>query len=370
LLAQQGPAREALESSDKNGWPRMLTNAADSAARIAFLSNPASYPDHPSSVEVHETHFAWVFLAGKRAYKLKKASHLRGADWRTTEARELACREALRLHRRLSASTYLAVEPIVETPGGLRIGGTGQVVDWLLVMHRLDERRMLDAVIAAGMLTRRDLDAVLQFMVDFYRSRDPLPFTPDTYVRRLAARMDEALTALRRTGVGLPSDHVEPLANELAAAMQALRPELAERAIARRIVEAHGDLRAEHVWLGPPIQVIDALEVYADLRMLDTAEEIAMLALECERPSSQWAPLYLRDRYRDLASDTLSDQLFEFYMALRATTRAKLAIWHLDDPEQFPDPAPWREHALTAIAAALRHCRAATSHRTCHATST
>ena len=65
---------------------QMLTGSADIAARIAFLSTPAAYPDHPPSVEVRETHFAWVFLAGARAYKLKKPSHLRGADWRTTEA--------------------------------------------------------------------------------------------------------------------------------------------------------------------------------------------------------------------------------------------------------------------------------------------
>jgi uncharacterized protein len=338
-----------------------LTSATDVAARIAFLSSPASYPDHPSSVEVHETHFAWVFLAGTRAYKLKKPSHLRGADWRTTEARELACREELRLNRQISASTYLGVEPLVETPSGFRIGGAGHAVDWLLVMRRLDERRMLDAVIAESALTRGDLDAVLQFLVGFYSSRSPLPFTPDTYLGRLTARMDEALGALQRSDSGLSSDRVEPLARQLRSAVAALRPELGERAAARHIAEVHGDLRAEHVWLGPPVQIIDALEVYTDLRMLDTAEEIAMLALDCERPSTQWAPGYLRDCYRRLASDTVSDPLFDLYMALRAATHAKLAIWHLDDPEQFPDPAPWRERALTDIATALRHCQAALS---------
>jgi len=342
---------------------RMPNQVAGVDARIAFLSNPASYPDHPSSVEVRETHFAWVFLAGARAYKLKKASHLRGADWRTTEARELACREELRLNRQISASTYLAVEPLVETPSGLRIGGAGRTVDWLLVMRRLDEQRMLDAVIAAGTVTRADLDAVLQFLVSFYRSRDPLPFTAETYLRRLTARMDEALGAVQRSGTGLPPDRVEPFASELRAAVAALTPELGERATARHIAEVHGDLRAEHVCLGPPVQIIDALEVYADLRMLDTGEEIAMLALECERASSHWVPGYLRDSYRRLAADPLSDQLFDLYMALRAATQAKLAIWHLDDPDAFPDPAPWRERALNAVATARRHCQAALAPR-------
>ncbi len=329
------------------------------AAKVAFLSDPASYPDHPPRVVRRETHFAWVFLAGSRAYKLKKPSHLRGADWRTTEARELACREELRLNRRMSASTYLAVEPLVETASALRIGGSGHIVDWLLVMRRLDERRMLDRVIAAGKLNAGDLDAVLAFLVDFYRSRDPLPFAPDTYLGRVRSRLDEALTTLQRPELRLPGERIAPLARELIGAFESLRPELAERATGHHIAEVHGDLRAEHVWLGPPVQVIDALEVYADLRMLDTAEEIAMLALDCERAAARWAADYVRDQYRHLASDPCSNRLFEFYMALRAATHAKLAIWHLDDPQQFPDPAPWRARALRAVAAALRHCRAA-----------
>ena len=231
------------------------------AAKVGFLSDPSSYPDKPPRVETRETHFAWVFLAGERAYKMKKPSHLRGADWRTTEGRELACREELRLNRRLSAPTYLAVEPLVERGSSFRIGGSGRAVDWLLVMRRLDTRRMLDSVLDAGTLTPADLDAVLSFLIDFYKSRDPLTFTPDAYLQRLHGRIEEALSALQRTELGLPAGRTAPLAQELRATFEALRPELEERATARRIAEIHGDLRAEHVWLGPPVQVIEHHDV-------------------------------------------------------------------------------------------------------------
>ncbi len=333
--------------------PRTSQNEA---ARVAFLSDPAAYTDRPARVDVVETHFAWVFLAGAYAYKLKKASHLRGADWRTTEAREHACREELRLNRQLSAPTYVGVEPLVETPAGLALGGRGKVVDWLLVMRRLDAQRMLDAVLTAGALTRADLDRVLEFLVAFYRSRTPLPFAPQAYLRRLIWRMEEALATLARTDAALPATRVEQFSAQLRDVFEALRPQLAARAAAGHIIEVHGDLRAEHICLGPPVQIIDALEIYTDLRMLDAAEEIAMLALECERPQADWAPTYVRDRYRALAADDCADPLFEFYVALRATTHAKLAIWHLDDPQQFPDPAPWRARALAAIETASRHC--------------
>ena len=329
---------------------------AEAAAKIAFLSDPSSYPDRPSRVTVIETHFAWVFLAGTRAYKLKKATHLRGADWRTPQAREHACREELQLNRQISALTYLGVEPLVRATAGFRIGGEGVTVDWLLVMRRLDERRMLEAVLTADTLMSADLDAILQFLVNFYKSRPPLPFTPETYLRRVAERMEESLRALEHPRAALERTDIERVAGVLRATLASLKSQLGDRAARHHIVEGHGDLRAEHVWLGPPVQIIDALEVYADLRMLDTAEEIAMLALECERHGVDWAATYLRGRYRALAADQCSDDLFEFYMALRAINQAKLAIWHLDDPEQYPQATRWRERARHAIAGALRHC--------------
>jgi len=62
-----------------------------------------------------------------------------------------------------------------------------------------------------------------------------------------------------------------------------------------------------------------------------------------------------------LAADGCSDPLFEFYMALRAMTQAKVAIWHLDDPDHRADAAHWRGRALAALHGARRHCRPAAS---------
>ncbi len=341
----------------KPGTEEIRTGApAAAAAKLAFLSDPGSYADAPAQVAVIETHFAWVFLAGACAYKMKKASHLRGADWRTPQAREHACREELQLNRQFSPLTYLRVEPLVWTGAGFHIGGKGEVVDWLLVMRRLDERRMLEAVLEAATLTPADLDGVLQFLVSFYESRPPLPFSAETYVRRVGARLEEALQALEHPCAALERTEIERIARVLRTSFASRKAELGDRSAQHHILEGHGDLRAEHIWLGPPVQIIDALEVYADLRMLDTAEEIAMVALECERHGARWAATYLREHYRALAADPCGDELFEFYMALRAMNQAKLALWHLDDPEQYPQAVRWRKRARDAIASALWHC--------------
>jgi aminoglycoside phosphotransferase family enzyme len=50
-----------------------------------------------------------------------------------------------------------------------------------------------------------------------------------------------------------------------------------------RVVEGHGDLRPEHICLSSMPRIIDCLEFRADLRFVDPLDELAFLAMECER---------------------------------------------------------------------------------------
>jgi len=58
----------------------------DQSAVIAFLSNPRNYPQ-ADAVKLIGTHAAIVFLAGDRAYKLKRAVKLPYLDFSTLEQR-------------------------------------------------------------------------------------------------------------------------------------------------------------------------------------------------------------------------------------------------------------------------------------------
>ena len=119
--------------------------------KVRALRSVATYPEHPASVETIETHFAWVFLLGERAYKLKKPVNVPGMDLSTLDARRLSCAEELRLNRRLAPDVYLDVVPLVRAADAtLRVGGEGAIVDWLVRMRRLPAALMLDRAIAAG----------------------------------------------------------------------------------------------------------------------------------------------------------------------------------------------------------------------------
>ena len=84
----------------------------------AALSRPEAYGDPSLVVEVRETHISWVFLAGDRAYKLKKPLRLPFLDYGTVKRRRRMCDAELRLNRRLAPRVYLGVKAVVPTAGG------------------------------------------------------------------------------------------------------------------------------------------------------------------------------------------------------------------------------------------------------------
>jgi hypothetical protein len=67
MLNRQNEAR--AQNVDEQG----AENSATALARkVSFLSRPDSYVPAPETVVTRETHMSWVFMAGERAYKLKK----------------------------------------------------------------------------------------------------------------------------------------------------------------------------------------------------------------------------------------------------------------------------------------------------------
>ena len=79
---------------------------------IDFLGRPSSYGAAVERVEVIETHASIVFLAGDRAYKLKRAVKYSYLDFSTAEKRHRSCEDEVRLGRRLAPDVYRGVVPV------------------------------------------------------------------------------------------------------------------------------------------------------------------------------------------------------------------------------------------------------------------
>ena len=126
------------------------------------------------------------------------------------------------------------------------------------------------------------------------------------------------------------------------------------RALTGKIVEGHGDLRPEHVFMGPPLCIIDCLEFARALRLVDPADEVGFLALECERLGAPDAGALLLRTYAEMSGDAPAPALVHFYQSYRAGTRARIAIRHLAEA-QFRNSPEWPRRALRYLDLAEQH---------------
>lgn len=327
------------------------------ADKIAFLMGGDSYSPPAHEVIRRETHMSEVFLADGSAYKLKKPVRFPYLDFSTLDRREAACRAELRLNRRLAGDVYRDVVALTYSSSGLAIGGPGNIVDWLVVMNRLDDAKMLDRVIAENRLHRWQLDRVAAVLVQFYRRARAVFISPELYRTALWKSLAYNRRVLLDPRFDLPAGMVrtiDSLQRRFLAERGAL---IAARVRSRCIVDGHGDLRPEHISLGDPVRIIDCLEFNASLRVVDPLDELAFLCVECERLGAAWAGEYLRRRIARALHDGHADELFLFYRCHRATLRARLAIAHLFEaaprtPEKWPALA--RAYLRLAYADAVR----------------
>ena len=131
------------------------------------------------------------------------------------------------------------------------------------------------------------------------------------------------------------------------------RPEmLIERHREGRIVEGHGDLRPEHVCLEREPKIIDCLEFSRRLRLVDPADELAFLALECAMLDQPGAGERLQRSYETIAGDRPPAPLIAWYTGCRALLRARLSALHSREPGARP-PEAWLAQAKRYLDAGL-----------------
>jgi aminoglycoside phosphotransferase family enzyme len=324
-------------------------------AKVAALRDPRLYPGPPARVDAIETHMSWVFLADGFAYKLKKARRFDHLDFRSPAARHFYCLEELRLNRRLAPRVYLDVVPLtVEQGGRLALAGPGEVVDWLVKMERLPASGMLDELLLRRAATEADMRCIAQVLVHFYSGQPPAPLHARAYRALLAREIDGCCAELEDPHWELPLEAVRRVCGEQREFLERFAALFDARVAAGRIVEGHGDLRPEHVFMGEPIAIIDALEFSVELRTLDCVDEVGFLALECERAGTPALGRALLRGYEELSGDRPPPELVHFHQSCRAASRARLAIRHLAEARYRSSPQ-WRLRAQAYLALAADH---------------
>ncbi len=292
-------------------------------ALLRALAEPAMYRGRPP-VAVHETHASWVFVAGERAYKIKKPLALGFLDYRTLERRRDACREEVRVNRELAPGLYLDVRAILKTGRGFRLArdGAPEAVEYAVEMESFREEDTFASLIASSALTRAQVAGAARVLADFHRRAEVVA---DWGPGRVLAAWRKNVRELQT--VSHPAEwRLDVAAGFGETFVKAHAPELRKRAQLGLARDGHGDLRCEHVLARPSIRIVDRIEFDPQLRRTDIACDLAFLAMDLEAHGQRWAARELVDAYRDAGMSPGGEALRSFYAAHCALVRVKVAL--------------------------------------------
>ena len=233
----------------------------DQQAVIAFLSVPCSYGPGIERVEIIETHVSLVFLAGDRAYKLKRAVKYPYLDFSTSEQRRRACEAELALNRRTAPSLYLEVRALARMPDGkIGFAADGPAIDWLVVMRRFEQSSLFDALAQTGGLSVCLMNELADHIADFHALAERrFDYGGAAALTDTAETNHRCLVAVRQAGFA-PECVDEIRANSLQR-LAAVGGLLDRRRAAGKVRRCHGDLHLRNICLldGKPI-LFDCLE--------------------------------------------------------------------------------------------------------------
>jgi aminoglycoside phosphotransferase family enzyme/predicted kinase len=316
----------------------------DQSEVIAFLCDPRTHSGQ--AVERIDTHGAVVVLAGNRAYKLKRAVRYPYMDFSTLELRRRACEAELMLNRRTAPEVYLDVAPIArDAQGSFRIGGNGEIVDWVVIMRRFDQDALFDRLAERGGLDdeimTRLADEVLRLHARAERCQEQ---GGAEGIGRVVAGND---AALREAGASVfEAVLIDQLRSLSVEALRRLAPLLDERRAGGLVRRCHGDLHLRNICLieGRPV-LFDAIEFNDQIACIDVLYDLAFLLMDLDRRGPGHFGNLVLNRY--LSEGARCARLGELaalaalplFLATRAAVRAHVGV---AVAAQQPDPTAAR----------------------------
>ncbi len=302
----------------------------DQADIIAFLADPSSHDAGVSEVERIDTHASVVFLAGARAFKLKRAVRYPFLDYSTLELRRHYCEREVAINRRTAPALYDGVVPVVlRQDGGLALGGAGTPVDYLVAMKRFDAAGLFSHLADTGGLDAGLIASAVDELVGLHDSADVIrPGEPSgggaAGLHRVIADNAAELAAY---GDLFGADTVAAYTAAVERAFTSAADLLDQRAAAGFVRHCHGDLHLANICLFEDRPTLfDAIEFNEALAGIDTLYDFAFLLMDLDVRGL--APLANRafNRYMARNSDVMASiagvAALPLFMSVRAAIRA------------------------------------------------
>ena len=294
---------------------------------ITALLDSCRYPHTAETVRLIETHISWVLLAGRYAYKIKKALNLDFLNFTTLEARRFYCNEEIRLNRRLAPKIYLDVVPIGGSPGAPELGAQ-PAIEYAVRMWRFASSRQMDHLVLHDKVLPVHMDSLAAILARFHGD---LPAAEtDSAFGSAAAIHSSALQNFEQLQLFLKEHADKKIVDELHRASEiayaACEKRFEERRIQGHIRECHGDLHLGNIVLiGEEPVPFDGIEFNPALRWIDVMDEVAFLVMDLLHRRHHGLAYRFLNAYLENTGDYSGIAVLRFYIAYRAAVRAKIS---------------------------------------------
>jgi hypothetical protein len=309
-------------------------------------------------VRLEETHISWVLLAGRYAYKIKKAVDLGFLNFSSLEDRRYYCEEEIRLNRRLAPKIYLDVVSIGGSLDRPVLGGQ-PAVEYAVRMRRFPVTKQLDRLAASNRLLPQHIDRLAVTIAEFHNSLAGADkhssFGTAEAVGMAAEQNFEQLQRLLPAQAELDSLFVLRHASDNEYAV--CRPLFGERLVQGFVRECHGDLHLGNIVLiGDQPTPFDGIEFNPSLRWIDVISEVAFTMMDLMYHRRGDLSYRFLDAYFEITGDYAGIRLLRFYRAYRAMVRAKVNAIRAAQPGLPPREVTAARTACHAYLALAERC--------------
>ena len=294
----------------------------DQSGVISFLAHPSTHG--VATVDRIDTHASIVFLAGERAYKLKRAVRFDYLDFSTPERRRILCEAEVRLNRRTAETLYRGVLAVTrQADGSYALGGDGTPVDWVVDMNRFSQEALFDRLAAAGALDLELMrllgDAIARFHAtaehrDDHGGRAGMSWV----IEGNAAGFVEFGRAC------FDPSTVQRVTDDSRRELERRADLLDERRRAGFVRQCHGDLHLRNIVLleGRPT-LFDGVEFNDEIACVDVFYDLAFLLMDLWRRKLPRHANAVWNRYLVEHLDCDGIRLMPLFLSCRAAVRAK-----------------------------------------------
>jgi uncharacterized protein len=301
---------------------RMDMTTEDQSAVIAFLADPSTHGC--AGVDRIDTHASIVFLAGTRAYKLKRAVRFDYLDFSTSDRRRVLCEAEVRLNRRTADTLYRGVIAVTrQADRSYALGGDGAPVDWVVEMNRFSQDALFDRRASTGALDLELMtplgDEIARFHTAAERRQDHGGRAGMLWV------IDGNAAGFEEFGKGcLDPSTVQRVTDEARQQLDRCAELLERRRLSGFVRQCHGDLHLRNIVLldGKPT-LFDGVEFNDEISCIDVLYDLAFLLMDLWRRKLPRHANLVWNRYLAAKLDFDGIPLMPLFLSCRAAVRAK-----------------------------------------------